>query len=475
MFSLWSNFALDSSAGTAVNSADASEASTELTDLNIASWKEIFGDGHAGHPLSSHQEPVEASDGGISRGTTPTGQGDVAWPYKGAASAREEAVEGRQGGVHSGGVPSLPLPPTAHAMHDGGNAVDIDWQRLLFPSYQLGQAPDNSMMSALAAMQQGAELEQHSNLYVSNIPETWNDRALRTHFSQVGPVLQCRVLPSKAVAPGLSGLVMMADVPTAMLAIERLNGQVPVGGVLPLMVRLAACRVPLRKRRRRVPHGGPMAGEPAGPFGMDVAARAAQLQMPLGLGGPMGGPKPFPLSAAAPAAAFPHGAAGRGLTQDPTLPMRSLLLSELSPVVTEAEIAQLFWAFQPIQSVVLFPEMAGTKGALVTLSTPHAAQQALLNMVATYQQNVKIQLAGASQPPVPGFSAPLASGALPFAAAGHASPAGQSFPLSPSPMPRGPAALPAGLTAPTWAMAPGSAAAAGLAVRAPGLAVVPGQ
>ena len=249
------------------------------------------------------------------------------------------------------------------------------------------------MMSALAAMQQGAELEQHSNLYVSNIPETWNgehpprgwawprlwkpgvglseprpvrsppaDRALRTHFSQVGPVLQCRVLPSKAVAPGLSGLVMMADVPTAMLAIERLNGQVPVGGVLPLMVRLAACRVPLRKRRRRVPHGGPMAGEPAGPFGMDVAARAAQLQMPLGLGGPMGGPKPFPLSAAAPAAAFPHGAAGRGLTQDPTLPMRSLLLSELSPVVTEAEIAQLFWAFQPIQSVVLFPEMAGTKG-----------------------------------------------------------------------------------------------------------------
>lgn len=189
MFSLWSNFALDSSAGTAVNSADASEASTELTgegpsasaptsarpaashsrderepprasgpaDLNIASWKEIFGDGHAGHPLSSHQEPVEASDGGISRGTTPTGQGDVAWPYKGAASAREEAVEGRvrrrpesmpvdlawegpladpllsvsrpqQGGVHSGGVPSLPLPPTAHAMHDGGNAVDIDWQ-----------------------------------------------------------------------------------------------------------------------------------------------------------------------------------------------------------------------------------------------------------------------------------------------------------------------------------------------------------
>jgi RNA recognition motif-containing protein len=106
-------------------------------------------------------------------------------------------------------------------------------------------APDIRITPGLAAgvsslpPGEAGQPAMHPNLYVSNIPDTWDELALRAHFSQVGTVLQCRVLPPKAVAPGLSGLVMMSDTASALRAIEQLNFKVPPGGAVPLMVRFA--------------------------------------------------------------------------------------------------------------------------------------------------------------------------------------------------------------------------------------------
>ncbi|CAG9467581.1 unnamed protein product [Pedinophyceae sp. YPF-701] len=71
--------------------------------------------------------------------------------------------------------------------------------------------------------------ERSNNLYVKNLPITWDVVRLQEFFGMCGQVTECRILPISGVAPGASALVRMSAVEEAAATIEQVHGKIPPG------------------------------------------------------------------------------------------------------------------------------------------------------------------------------------------------------------------------------------------------------
>ena len=105
-----------------------------------------------------------------------------------------------------------------------------------FADADVGQRQSKGL-SAGSAEQNG--LNPSDNLYVRGFPSTWSDNDLKSLFTNIGSVVECRVLHSKEPGRGGVGLVRMAGVEEAARGIETWNGQVPAGCGEPLLVKYA--------------------------------------------------------------------------------------------------------------------------------------------------------------------------------------------------------------------------------------------
>ncbi|GMH38961.1 hypothetical protein BSKO_06859 [Bryopsis sp. KO-2023] len=89
------------------------------------------------------------------------------------------------------------------------------------------------------------------NLYVRNLPNTFDDRQLRMLFSSYGAVIDCRILHNGEGQRGAGALVRMGSVDESTRAISALNGQRPQGGTDILLVRYADTEEEKAKRKDR--------------------------------------------------------------------------------------------------------------------------------------------------------------------------------------------------------------------------------
>ncbi|CAG9467575.1 unnamed protein product [Pedinophyceae sp. YPF-701] len=118
--------------------------------------------------------------------------------------------------------------------------------------------------------------ERSNNLYVKNLPITWDVAQLQEFFGMCGQVTECRILPISGVAPGASALVRMSAVEEAAATIEQVHGKIPPGSTMPLVVRYAD--TPKEKARKQLRGRGsgarlaPGFQVPGGPGAMGAVA-----------------------------------------------------------------------------------------------------------------------------------------------------------------------------------------------------------
>ena len=91
--------------------------------------------------------------------------------------------------------------------------------------------------------------DQHpcKNLYVKGFPRQWRERDLMDFFTNFGTVVSAKVLSSRE-SSGRSGagLVMMASVDEAAIALRHVDGRIPLGGEIPMSIKYADSEVATR-------------------------------------------------------------------------------------------------------------------------------------------------------------------------------------------------------------------------------------
>ncbi len=81
---------------------------------------------------------------------------------------------------------------------------------------------------------------KNTNLYIRNIPISYDESQLAELFSQYGEVVQVRLLRDQNTSFSRRiGFVIMATKPMAQLAIQNLDNTVPSGGTEPIYVKYA--------------------------------------------------------------------------------------------------------------------------------------------------------------------------------------------------------------------------------------------
>lgn len=91
------------------------------------------------------------------------------------------------------------------------------------------------------------------NVYVRNLPNTWNTEEVNNLFAPYGSVLSCRLLHHGDGIRGAGALVRMSSVQEATQAITSLNGKTPQGSNEVLLVRYADSVEEKARRKARKP------------------------------------------------------------------------------------------------------------------------------------------------------------------------------------------------------------------------------
>lgn len=92
----------------------------------------------------------------------------------------------------------------------------------------------------VAYSRQGGEEIKGGNLYITNVPRHWKAEQLQDHFAQFGNIVQARVISDERT--GFSkgvGFVLFSMKQEAEKAIAGMNGKVPDGGEMPMLVKKA--------------------------------------------------------------------------------------------------------------------------------------------------------------------------------------------------------------------------------------------
>ncbi|EFJ41215.1 hypothetical protein VOLCADRAFT_107765 [Volvox carteri f. nagariensis] len=175
----------------------------------------------------------------------------------------------------------------------------------------------------------------NENLYVRNIPVSWNEEDIRQFFEKFGPLVSVRVLPPISTSVGQVAMVRFQQLEHAQVARDGANATIPHGEHLPLNVKFADNQdEKARKQHSRLvkstsagsgpgghispsqryaPYPGasgppgypPGMGLPFGPPGMGLMAttESGAMMPPPDIMGPIGMPPP-PWAPTDPAAMF---------------------------------------------------------------------------------------------------------------------------------------------------------------------------
>lgn len=77
------------------------------------------------------------------------------------------------------------------------------------------------------------------NVYIANLPKTWDEKELTARFETYGPVKHCKILRDNAGVSRGAGFVRYETSKMAAAAILDMDDRCPEGGTLPLIVKIA--------------------------------------------------------------------------------------------------------------------------------------------------------------------------------------------------------------------------------------------
>lgn len=242
-----------------------------------------------------------------------------------------------------------------------------------------GQIVENKTLKVSLARPANPSVQQ-ANLYVANLPKHYSKADLETMFMNFGPIIETKILldPSTGVSKGV-GFVRFASKEMAQIAMDSLNGQVPLGADSAIVVRFSDTREDkLRKGKSPSPAFGfgggrlrynPMGAAPAvaaNPYG-DMASQYVYQTpgaMPQGIPDATGGYM-YAQQAVAPALAY------------------CLFVYNLPPDADEGLLYRLFGPFGAISDVKIMrePSTNRCKGfGFVHYLKLEDAQQAIISM-----------------------------------------------------------------------------------------------
>lgn len=86
----------------------------------------------------------------------------------------------------------------------------------------------------------GGEEIKGANLYITNVPRHWKNEQLQEFFSQFGSIVSCRVIidDRTGFSKGI-GFILFDHREDAEKAIDAMNGKIPDGGEMPMLVKRA--------------------------------------------------------------------------------------------------------------------------------------------------------------------------------------------------------------------------------------------
>lgn len=92
----------------------------------------------------------------------------------------------------------------------------------------------------VALARPGDEAIKGANVYIRNVPKTYKEPDLETHFSAFGTIIQSRVLVDLQTGESKGvGFVLYDKKSEALKAISEMNGKTVPGGITPLVVKFA--------------------------------------------------------------------------------------------------------------------------------------------------------------------------------------------------------------------------------------------